>query len=52
MKSMEIYYDDLTITAKTEYLGFVGATYETDINVEIPIAIVDIEEEDNEYGSK
>ena len=46
MRSMEIYYDDLTIEAKTEYLGFVGATYESDINVEIPIAMVDIEDEE------
>ena len=43
MKTFEIYFEDLTPMAKQAYMDFVG----DEINVIIPIAVIEIEEEDD-----
>ena len=45
MKTMKITYWDLNAEARTRYLETVGAEDESDLNPEIPIAILEIEEE-------
>jgi len=47
MRTMEILFDDLTDEAKKEYLEFVEAEDMYDINPEIPIAIIEIEDEED-----
>jgi len=45
MKTFEIYFDDLNEEAKAEYLVFVGADYDSDLNHEnLPLAIVEVED--------
>jgi len=48
MRTMEILFDDLTDEAKREYLEFVEAEDMYDINPEIPIAIIDYDEGEDE----
>jgi len=51
MRIMEILFDDLTDEAKKEYLEFVEAEDMYDINPEIPIAIIEIEEDLCYFGN-
>jgi len=47
MRTMEILFDDLTDEAKREYLEVIEAKDMYDINPEIPIAIIEIEDEED-----
>ena len=45
-KTFEICFEDLTQKAQKEYLEFVGAESKDDINDFIPLAMIEIEDEE------